>query len=512
MPDTSQPAIAIRAPRAAVSWKTPDMAVAGGVILAACYVIWYLRFPDRPGNRTDFPIGWWGWFDQSETLASTRAFAHGVLDASQHFYAFGYSLLGAPFYRFSPSHPFFLVDLACLLLTYGAVLAFGRRIGLPTAAGAVLFLLVTVPDAFLFSEWVIPWNTTVTAALIWLLLATSAAWLDGVRRPIILGLLAGAIPTVRPTDLLFAAPCLAAVLLADIRRPLRSQFVGWLRIALSGAVPVAAYVLLHLAIYGPHPSQYMIVAGDIGFTLHDLWWKAYVIFVEPRAWFMDGEGLLRRAPWIALAIAGVVPALLRGRATALLAIVLLLQAGLYCAYVDLVPLGFWRYNNVHYWVWAIPGYGLLAAMLLRDLAWSPGRRRLAAASLVVTLAVLCIHINPRPVAEDTPAQMLDFSGAVPGFDQSYFAPLTLVDARGALMNLRQMRAFPIPGGMRVVAMRRSFFGPVAWQAGHAPADTAMAQPARRSGIGFTLGRPCWLPFMRCRFDVSRGLLPPPPPY
>jgi hypothetical protein len=518
MPDTTQ-ATAAEAPAAVwrgfMAWLPASRPLGwGGFVLALWYAQTYLAFPDLPGNRSDFPAGWWGWWDQSQTLASTRAFAHGILDPSQHWYPLGYSLLGAPFYRNSPEHPFFFVDLACLLLTYTGVVAFARRLGLPTLAGVVVFVLVTVPDRFLFSEWVIPWNTTPVAALIWLLLAAVAAWCDGERRPVVVGLLAAAIPLVRPTDALFALPCLAAVVLADIRQPLRRQARAWLRIAVAGGGLLAAYLVLYLSIYGPHPSAYMQQSRDIGFTLHRIWWKAYVIFVEPRAWFMDGEGLLRRAPWIALGIAGVLPALLRGRAAALLAVVLLLHAGLYLAYVDLLPMGFWRYNNVHYWVWAIPGYGVLAMLLLRDLASRmPARRRgVAAVSLAATLVVLCIHINPRRVGPDAPAQMLAFSGPAPGFDPSYFGPLNLIDARGRLANLIDMRAFPTPGGMRVLALRRAFEGAVAWEPGHAPASPALALPTSRWGAGLSFGRPCWLPLIRCRFVTSSGLLPPPPPY
>jgi hypothetical protein len=52
---------------------------------------------------------------------------------------------------------------------------------------------------------------------------------------------------------------------------------------------------------------------------------------------MDGEGLLRRAPWVALGIAGSTPAIPRGGSPALLALILVVHAVLYLSYVDLMP-------------------------------------------------------------------------------------------------------------------------------------------------------------------------------
>jgi len=163
------------------------------------------------------------------------------------------------------------------------------------------------------------------------------------------------------------------------------------------ALPAAPYVALYVRIYGAHLPEYMTQSREIGFTLYDWGWTAYVILVDSRGWFMDDEGLLHRAPWIALACARLLPALFRGRAAALLAALLLAHGPLYLSYVDLLPTGFWRFNNIHYWQWAVPGYGILAWLLLIDLIHplTRTRRWVASVSLIVTGIALCMHVEPR---------------------------------------------------------------------------------------------------------------------
>jgi hypothetical protein len=235
----------------------------------------------------------------------------------------------------------------------------------------------------------------------------------------------------------------------------------------------------------------MVHSRRLGFTLHDLGWKAYIILLDPRPWFLEGGGFLRRCPWIALAIAGLVPALLRGRITALLAIVIALNAVLYLSYIDLLPTGFWLYNNVHYWTWALPGYGLLAVILVQDLfARRPAARRIiASASLIVTAVLLCVHLDPRPIAPVGRSKMVEFPGLTAKFDEW---SLVLRDRIGEMENVYDMRAVPVPGGLRIFALRRDFVGPVQWVPGHAPPDAATEKPPVYWDTAFRLGLPCWL--------------------
>ncbi|MBV9653113.1 MAG: hypothetical protein JOZ42_00980 [Acetobacteraceae bacterium] len=481
--------------------------------MAVAYAARYLAHPALPGN--EYKLGWWGWFDQSKFLQSAQAFARLDFHPAQHWYPLGYSLLGAPFALRLGSHPFFFIDLAALLLALAGFVAVAQLEGFAPLWGVLIFVLATCGDGFAFNQWVIPWNTTPVAACLWLLLAVSAVILDGSFRRTVparfaLGLLAGITPLFRPTEAVLVLPCLAAVLIHDLRLG-RFAWRNWTVTAGAGLLPVLFYAAIYLRIYGPHPTDYMLNSRDIGFTLHDLGWKAYVILVDPQPWFLDGTGLLKRMPWIALAFAGLMPALLRGRLSALLAIMLILHAVLYLSYVDMLPTGLWRYNNVHYWSWAFPAYGLLAAALLRDLVRpvTAARRIVAGASLAVTVLLGCVHLDPVPADEGAPAKMLTFSGGDPGFEQTYFAPLALRDASGELDNIRDMRAFPVPFGMRLIALRRDVRGETNWVADHAPPGPIAQVPGHRWAVGVRLGRPCWVPRMRCARTINDQLPPVP---
>jgi hypothetical protein len=486
----------LRTERAGPRWRgaVEDWVVPATVIILICwYALRYLGDPNLPGNQAGEPLGWWGWFDQSVTLRSTKALARGNLDPSQHHYPLGYALLGVPLYSEAKNHPFFLVDLLSLLGAFGGFVAVARRLALPAALAAVLFAVVTVGDGALFRQWVVPWNTTPVGAFAWLLLAACAAWLDGRRRPFLVGVLAAAVPACRPSDAVVILPCLVTLAWAD-RRLWRARLGDWGRLAVGALLVLVPVVALHLAIYGPVESLYMQNSARIGFTLHDLGWKAYVLLLDPYPWFADGKGLLQHAHWIALGLAGLVPALARGAKDRMLAAVLVVQGVLYVSYVDLLPTGLWRFLNIHYFAWAIPGYALLAALLLRDLAWPGWARRIALASLAGTAIVLCLRVVPEAVAEDQPAKAVDFAGPSPSFFDTYLAgELALRDARGVLHDDTDMRAFLYPGGVRVIGLRRDLVGPVEWLPGQAPPGFDGTAPSARWAASVRLAwPPRWL--------------------
>ena len=468
------------------------------IALACWYTLRYLGDASLPGNNPAEPLGWWGWFDQSMTLRSTAALVHWNLDPSQHHYPLGYALLGVPSYFKAPNHPFFLVGLLSLLAAFAGFVALSRRLGLPAVLAAALFAAATLGDGALFRQWVIPWNTTPVGASVWLLLAACAAWLDGRRHPFLIGLLAGSVPACRPSDAVLILPCLAALAWSDFRAHRPSSWKlglrdwGWL--AAGTAAVLAPIVALHLAIYGPASSLYMRDSAQIGFTLHDLGWKAYVLLLDPFPWFADGTGLLQHAHWIALGFAGLVPALVRGLKDRMLAAVLAVHGVLYVSYVDLLPTGLWRFMNVHYFAWAVPGYALVAALLVRDLV-RPGRaRRIAALSLAGAVVVLCLRCVPEAVAVQYPAKAVDFAGPMPSFMDTYLLkPLAVRDARGVLLNKADMRVFLYPGGVRVIGLRRDLVGPVEWLPGEAPPGFEGTAPAARwAGSIHLAWPPPWL--------------------
>ena len=480
--------------------------------LSCLYFFELLSAPALPGNVFEHPLGWWGWFDQGKTLESALALSGRDLSASRHWYPMGYSLLGAPFIRFGfRAHPFALVDLACLLAVLFGFVAFARACGIRRTIACILFVGSVTWDRQMFNEWVIPWNSSPAAALMWTILPVCALWLQGRRYPVLLGLLVGAMPFFRPTEAAQAGICVLWVAGADLfQRRLRWQDV--LGLAAGGALAVLPQLALHLAVYGPHPTEYMLRSRELGFTLHDFGWKAFVILSDPYPWFTEGPGLLRRLPWALLAFAGFIPALLRRGPSGMLAAALLAHLVLYVSYLDLLPMGIWRFNNIHYWKWAIPGYALLGWLLLRDLvlwrrAWPS---YVAAGSLGAAVLLSLVRVAPVVAPPGAPAKMLEFHGPAPGFDQSYMDELILRDEHGPMANVANVRAFPVPGGMRVVALSRPIEGAVSFDPGHhLPIAVLEAEPVRYVARA-QFGRPCWLSRWMCGRRETNGLLPPPP--
>lgn len=473
----------------------------GGILLTVLYVGFYLSDSAMPGNTLspNDTHGWLAWWDQGRYYDSAAALAAGNLNPAMHFTPLGYSLLAMPFERLG-NQPFFMVDLAGLLITYAAFVRFAPRVGVSGSTAAVLFLLTSCADPFLFRQWVIPWSSSVSAALTWTLLAVSAAHLQGRRRPFVLGLLAAALPLVRPPDAILGAICLAWLAIVDLRRStLRWRDI--VAVAVAVAFVIVPFAVLYLNIYGPRPTPYMITSSTIGFTVHNPLWRAYVLLIEPRQWFFAGHGMLANLPWLVFGFAGAVCAWRYGLPAALLAVCLTVYCLFYLAYVDLLPTALWRYMTIHYFKWTLPGFGLLGWLLIRDLA----RVRPAAwAALAVVLLLSCIRVTPRLAGPDELANAIDIPGPVATEHNTTMAPpLAVVDAKGALPNISNMRAFPLPGGdgVRIIGLKRDFAGTLAWVPGRGMDMPENPSPQRRwtEQIGF--GYPCWLPPLACKHPV-----------
>jgi len=497
--------------RAAALLRRVEPVQAGAVLLAIAYTAGYFSDPALPGNDPAQPLGWWVWWDQSQYIASARAMARHDWAPVHHWYPLGYAMLAVPFVRLMPAHPFFFVDLASLLACYGGFLMVARRVGIGTLWAVLAFVLAVAADKAFLLTWFEPWNTSPTAALLWLLLAAIAAHVaaPAVSYPRLgaIGLLAASIPLVRPVEALTAALCLAAVLLHDglARR------IGWrglLALAAGAALVALPYAVVYLHIYGLRQTDYMRASRQLGFVPGDIGFKAYVLLVDPRAWFGTGQGLLQHAPWMVLGLAGIVPALRAAAPPArwvlgLLALVLLAQAALYICYIDLLPPGLWYYRNVHYFKPLVPGMALLALLWLRQLLYGP--RRPAILALAVVLAVLAVRIEPEPATPGDRARLAYFPGRDVG--EVYLVPaLALRDVRGVLPNIANMRLVRLPDGIRAIALRRLFEGTPTWVPGAAPPGLPPGLPPRLYAERVTIGWPGFLP----PYPKSAGLSERPP--
>lgn len=487
------------------SYMSQRLPLAIGMLITLLYLETYFSSPYSPGNRTE---SWWGWWDQSHYLLSAHGLAHGLFDPSLHWYPLGYALLGAPFIQMSAGHPFALPDLGCLLLTYLAFLSFSCSAGISRPVAALLFLAGAFGSEALRNVWAEPWNTTLSTALIWSMLAIVAQLFVGmptgrlrIWRLGALGWLASAIVFCRPTDALLVAICVGwlgnHVLRHRLMKPL--DIVPLLVGGLVASLPEA---LLWWRIYGWHESPYMEASKELGFSLRGLWWKTYMLLLTPRPWFPTGAGLVERWPWLIPGIAGIValPWIERGRTRSLLALLAISIVSydlLFFSYVDLLPSGLWRFHNVHYFKWTIPGLLLLAYVLLRALV--RGRHVPSATALVLVLLLSGVKLMPERVEDGSRAWMVQLSATPPDMRSSYQARLALRDKNGSLLPIIDYRALPDAQGWRLIALRRPFVGRLVGLDTD-PWSAALRGAQTRWGMTVRYGVPCWL--SACRWQES----------
>lgn len=455
------------------------------------YVHLYLTDPEAPGRQ--FPRGWWGWFDQSNYLRSTMAFAHLDFDGKAHFYPPLYAAAGAPFWWISHNHPFFVLDLAALLWSsYVFVRLAERYIGRWPAAA--LALLSTVASHQILLAYVRPWTSTMTvliiATLLWLLMRSQ----DRERPfspalPLVFGLLGGLLFLGRPLDGVVSG-VLGAALLISLRRqrsetrPVsRRLLVDTASMGVGYAVGAAAYVGWNLALFGSATGDYGKVESAAGYLPDQALRRAFALFVDSGTVYGDPHAALMDIyPWLLLSAVGIVMCvfqkdlLLRAVSLAVVA-----QFALYVPYGDLLPEGLWRYGNLHYFKWTFPYLALLAAMavvwaarlVLRGSA-DPAVRRtgLGLSAAAIALAFLphtTLHKHTRqPVLTvghdargttlsfDVPAGPVDFIDlhCVEGDVYSLEETVQLDDT--ALHAVRDFHTLPsTPGSVRLLLYRQA---------------------------------------------------------
>ena len=530
------------------------------VALTLAWLLSVVRVVGLPGLCAPALLYWHDWQDQALYVRSATALAAGNLDPALHYYPLLYPLLGVPFLRLWPSQPFFFVNLACYLLAFHGFRSVARAFGVPAWGATLLFAATTLAQFGIAKLWIEPWTTTPAAGLLWLALGAMAQlWAadtvqspsalprrrpgpgrdgqsndampyhangphlgpglrrgggaGGMRGPIVLGLSLGLLPFARPGDAIIGAIIAAAAALALYRaRDVRAAASAVGAFALAFAMLAAPFI----AIYGVGPSPYMLYSAQYGFNFAWLGWKAYVLLVDPRAWFGEGIGLLDYSPWLLLGGAGLVAACSatprEGRpVTIALAAAGIVYIVLMLAYVDLLPTGLWRFNNLHYFKWVLPLFGVFGLRLLID-AWR--RPSVLLALLPVSLA-LTIRLEPVRVAPDAPARMVVFP-APRGAEwlPTYFATAWASDTQGELRNSFDYHQILVGDRVRAIALRRPFAGQECWlgdarvraqlagtdTGGYAPLYLTGPWPkpaTERYGIGLSFGLPHW-------FDATKS--------
>jgi len=371
------------------------------------YVLAYFSSIFVPGHSGS--LGWWGWWDQSQYLRSADALARGNLDPSEHWYPLGYSMLGAILFRWVPLHAFFVPNLLCLLAFGVSLVHMAKALGLARVWGAVAFFAGAVLPSLILEQYVIPWNTIpLAAAYGWIMLLYLLCMRDGFTRGRMVGLalLFVAVIAVRPTDVMPLVPLAVHLAIGLVRAWQTGDRRAVLSVAVWGGATalagLAAYAALHVAIYGWSASPYMKVAKTLGFDFRSIPYKYALIFGEPREFYGSGLGIFARYPIAVLGLFGVIYALLFGRNTRTLALVVVASIGLYLAFTDFHPGNVWRYKLIHYIAWTLPVTFLLAFVAVSEAAT---RRRWSSAVIALVLATLLATVSLRARGEAPPVQV-----------------------------------------------------------------------------------------------------------
>lgn len=498
------------------------MVVFASLLIAADRYLWGRISFDRP-TAAAHESSWWSWWDQGKYLDSARAWAAGNLDTSQHWYLPGYPLLGAPFTRLTPTQPFLVPDLICLLAALWLFAELAARltpaIRWARSLGAVVFLITSIFWSRPLEAWVIPWSTTPTTPLTFACLIAALRFADEPRSSsaFFAALAATSIGLFRPSDigivLLTVVPFMIWILLRDPSGTRHKSVIVAAAVA-GGLPPLLILVSAHYAIFGWQLGPYLTESFRMGFEWRLLPLRWVTIFVSPRPLFPEGYGIARVFPWIAPGIAGMAALLISGswadrRRHVLIVAAALLHCAFYITYRDLHPQGLWRFYNFHYFKWVLPVFGLYAALLAVGLATSAQRLRMIAAGGLAGFALFFWRVEwsdpavwhvPGDAEIRGPHELVLHHG-FSSLDEGVFfrADATWNDTFLGHHELRigdrtflvysSFRVFPVDGGLMLVPLRVLPDGEALVSLDKVTIDPTFAPVFGRQRIVF--GLPCW---------------------
>ena len=461
-----------------------------GLFLAWAASEFCREYFNNGGSPTNHPFlaGWLADFDQSKYFEAARAWYALDLAPERHYYLPGYPMMAAPFIGLLGVHAFFPVNLASLLAICYFVLRTCDELRLSRIAGLFALLVSVIWQPAIRIAYAMPWSSTPVAALeaaiVFLFLKAERSRADFV----LLGILGGLISMIRPLDLLPLAPIylfLAGEALCGLR-PSRSSIArrvprpgGIVGCAGGGAAALAFGVLCYSAVYGFSPSPYISISTAIGSEYSQALVKFYAIFIDPISIYTSGEAgeceaILHQMPWMLFGFCGVVAAILQTNRLSAVALWIVLHIVVYVSYADLIPVGVWRFWNIHYFKPILPFLALLAWMFVAGFAERETWKRNL--GIVVAVTVLSsLHLDLVPVAtaesrpldkrgfelvlsEPAPVKAIDIPGASADFPEVFWRGARLsVDGTplryygdGALGF--DLRAVPAPWGVRIVLL------------------------------------------------------------
>jgi len=381
-------------------------------VIALVYLVAYWNYDALPGASAQYPLGWWGWWDQGQYWKCAAGLAHGSLTVETYWYPIGYSVLGALFYSLTPQHAFLIPDLLLVLGITALFYQIARRF--ITALETILLMAVFIVcyHGLLADTLVVPWNTLPTHFLSYAVILLVGLGSPRKHLVLIAAFCVGLMYLCRPGD----AFCLALLVgVAVLRLPSWPErfWVGFVSVAIVGAF--AAFVMfLNKWIFGSWTTTYEMAVASIGFGGYPILQKAFWLAADNHPVFNEaGATLFSHFPWLPLSLPGIV-FLLRHRFSDIIGWSLSIGAtcAIYFEFNDFWPSNLFRYLLVHYLVWTLPLLLLIAYIGLREV----GRSRLIQSSLGLTaILVLALwllttklevtgqHVSEVPMSGQIPA-------------------------------------------------------------------------------------------------------------
>jgi hypothetical protein len=458
--------------------------------IAIAYIAAYFAFPATPGNSPDtYPLGWWGWFDQGKYLLSANALIKLDFAPHKHFYPPLYPAIGAIFLKWSTGHMFFAVNLLSLLWLAFTFIRFSDRY-IPRYGGVFLFLATIVFNPSIFENFVIPWTSTLSSALIASGILGSV-WMHGVNsgarvklsavRVFFVATCLGLLVPTRPLDAVVGGVIGLSLVVSywTIRRDTRENVARggyYLLVTIAGSI-IGPLLLLcfNIFVFGSPFGGYLQAASANGFFPADLaekfvsiWLDGFTLYGESNA------GLTERFPYLFLSLAGLVWVLVRGDGPLRSAAFAIVSSYiLYLPYGDLLPNGLWRYKGIHYFKWTFPFLALFGVLLLKQAysSWRERNKMVMPLSLIVgiPLLLLSLHlvVDATPVSASSATNsavilitlpnkeldLIDFKGLSGGFLDVYFGSHRLLLDGRELKRVRDYRLLPMSWGVRLLFIR-----------------------------------------------------------
>jgi len=482
-----------------VSWQKsickPCVAV---LMVTIAYFVGYVSHRYAPGNDSQYPLGWWGWFDQGKYLLAVNSIAQLDFSPEKYFYPPLYPMLGSLFVPWLDKHPFLLINFVCLLWFCAVFIWLASRY--ISRWGAVALLLVSVLANYrIFEHFLIPWTSTLCTALLSVGIYGMLKLRDNPNRPAALvpapsvvasfgiSLAIGLIAALRPADAVVGG-VLWLGYMGRIIQLLRASGTAWLapfsRIFAGSAVGIligpALFIGFNYLVFGSILGSYIQVNAANGFFPADLAEKFVSLFLDGYSLYLEPKsGLIDHYPWLALSLIGLVFVILCGDwVLRTIALAMCVQFVLYLPYGDLLPNGLWRYFNIHYFKWMFPYLALFAWSLVAFLVrqWNASKKSFATQFGIVSVSLVLLlsfraQVDFRPVnlsvnsAPDTEGQalswelgntvtdLIDITGLQGGFTDVYFGEHELWADGHELRRVRDFRVLPAPWGVRVLFNR-----------------------------------------------------------